>query len=230
MKAITRLTTATPLLLVLLSVRAASADVPPPPVTAPPVEPLPPPPQPSAPPPGPVEPAPPPVLLPSNAPAPPPAEAEDQRAPEPEMSTGRRIVSDWNSGFQWGLSPGVGFSNGKAGFLLGVRVGFGFDLGKVILIPGVQASAYFLDPTVLIGMPVFRVVLPIDRFAPFVQGGVGVGHVSTPSVSGAALSVGGGFMIHFTRSFALGAEATYQTITGTNFRGLGIGPIIAFAF
>jgi hypothetical protein len=53
---------------------------------------------------------------------------------------------------------------------------------------------------------------------------------SPASQTGAALSGGGGFMIHFTRSFALGAEATYQVITGTEFRGVAIGPIIAFAF
>lgn len=101
----------------------------------------------------------------------------------------------------------------------------------MILVPGVHASGYFLDPTVLIGMPMFRVVLPLNRFAPFVEGGVGVGHVGGPaSQTGAALSGGGGFMLHFTRSFALGAEATYQVITGTEFRGVAIGPIIAFAF
>jgi hypothetical protein len=95
----------------------------------------------------------------------------------------------------------------------------------------VHASGYFLDPTVIIGMPVFRVVLPLNRFAPFVEGGAGVGHVGGPSPdTGLALAGGGGFMIHFTRSFALGAEATYTTITGTEFRGLAIGPIIAFAF
>jgi hypothetical protein len=144
------------------------------------------------------------------------------------MSEGRRIVSAWNSGFQWGLSPGVGFSNGKAGFLLGARVGYGFDTGTVILVPAVHASGYFLDPTVLIGMPMFRVVLPLNRFAPFIEGGVGVGHVGSPaSQTGAALSGGGGFM---STSYLIGAEATYQVITGTEFRGVAIGPIIAFAF
>jgi hypothetical protein len=69
--------------------------------------------------------------------------------------------------------------------------------------------------------------------APFVEGGAGLGHIAgsgSPSATGAALYVGGGFMIHFTRSFALGAEASYQTITGTGFKGFGVGPIIAFAF
>ena len=242
MKALARLAGTTPLLLALLTAREASADLlPPPPPSSEPAGPAPtapPPPAspaptatlpPPAPPPlpSPSPPAePPPVQPVFTAPAPPP---EPQPEPEPEMSEGRRIVSMYNSGFQWGLSPGIAFSGGKAGFLLGARVGYGFDTGKVILIPGVQLSGYFLDPTVLVGMPVFRVVVPIDRFAPFVEGGVGVGSVTSVK-TGLALNVGGGFMIHFTRSFGLGAEVSYQTITGTTFKGIGIGPVIAFAF
>jgi len=33
-------------------------------------------------------------------------------------------------------------------------------------------------------------------------------------------------MIHFGRVFAIGAEATYETITGTEYKALGIGPAI----
>ena len=154
-------------------------------------------------------------------------------ADEPEMSEGRMLVSLYNSGFQWGISPGVVFSRGKAGFAIGLRFGYGFDTGPVILVPGVRLSGYFVDPNVYLGMPTFKVVLPIDRFAPFVEGGAGVGHVaganSTPSETGAALMGGGGFMIHFTR-IAFGAEASYQVITGTPFKGFGVGPILALGF
>lgn len=171
------------------------------------------------------EPAPAPIVAP-----PPPAEAEDE---VPQMSEGRAIVVAWNTGFQWGLAPGVVFASGRAGFSLGVRLGYGIDTGTVIVVPGVRLSATFLDPNIYQGMPVGKLVLPIDRFAPFVEGGAGLGHIAgsdSPSATGAALYVGGGFMIHFTRSFALGAEASYQTITGTGFKGFGVGPIIAFAF
>lgn len=171
------------------------------------------------------EPAPAPIVAP-----PPPAEAEDE---VPRMSEGRAIVVAWNTGFQWGIAPGVVFASGRAGFSLGVRLGYGIDTGTVIVVPGVRLSATFLDPNIYQGMPVGKLVLPIDRFAPFVEGGAGLGHIAgsgSPSATGAALYVGGGFMIHFTRSFALGAEASYQTITGTGFKGFGVGPIIAFAF
>lgn len=150
-----------------------------------------------------------------------------------EMSEGRALVSAYNSGFQWGIAPGVVFTDGRAGFALGVRVGYGFDLGPLILVPGVRLSGYFTDPNVYVGMPTLKLVFPIDRFAPFLEGGTGVGHVSADgpvsAETGVALLGGGGFMIHFPR-FAFGAEASYQIITGTDFQGFGVGPIIAIGF
>ena len=103
--------------------------------------------------------------------------------------------------------------------------------GSAIVVPGVHLAGYFTDPNVYIGMPALKLVYPIDRFAPFVQGGAGVGQVATnPSQSGIALMGGGGFMLHFSWSFALGVEASYQVITGTGFEGFGIGPILAIGF
>jgi len=206
---------------------AQPAD-PPPPAPSPDAEPArtdpPPPSTPS--PQGPIE------VAPSNpTPSAPPPVAPVEEEP-PAMSEGRMLVSLYNSGFQWGISPGVVFSRGKAGFALGVRFGYGFDTGRVILVPGVRLSGYFVDPNVYLGMPTFKLVLPIDRFAPFVEGGAGLGHVAggtEPAETGAALMGGGGFMVHATH-FALGVEASYQVITGTDFRGFGVGPILAIGF
>jgi hypothetical protein len=149
------------------------------------------------------------------------------------MSEGRQLVVAYNAGFHWGLSPGLVVVNDKLGFGLGVSFGYGIDTGKVILVPGLRLSAYFTDPMVLVGLPVARLVLPIDSFAPFIEGGAGVGNVgndgNVPAATGAALEVGGGFMFHFNRSFALGAEINYQVVTGTSFQGLGFGPIIAIS-
>ncbi len=156
------------------------------------------------------------------------------RDEEPEMSEGRRIVSVWNTGFQWGIAPGVIFNRGEASFALGLRFGYGFDLGTVIFVPGVRLVGYFSTPGVYMGMPVMKLVLPIDRFAPFVEAGAGMGYVSKGDATGAqtglAVLGGGGFMIHFTMKFGLGVEANYQVITGTEFKGFGIGPILALAF
>jgi opacity protein-like surface antigen len=164
--------------------------------------------------------------------APPPPPPPTPPAEEP-MSEGRMLVSLYNSGFQWGISPGVIFSGDKVGFALGLHFGYGFDTGPVILVPGVRLAGYFVDPSVYLGMPTAKIIMPIDRFAPFVQGGVGAGYVTAArdigSESGVAYMAGGGFMIHFTR-FAFGAEATYQAIGGTRFKGASIGPILAIGF
>jgi len=160
-----------------------------------------------------------------------PAEREER---EPPMSEGRRIVVAWNTGFQWGISPGVIFVDGEASFALGLRFGYGIDTGSVILVPGLRLAGYFSDPAVYLGMPVMKLVLPIDRFAPFVEAGVGAGHVtggnSVAAKTGVALLGGGGFMVHFSMKFGLGVEANYQAVAGTGFKGFGIGPILALAF
>lgn len=186
------------------------------------------------------------------APAPPDGSSPEPREPryeaarpnpaveEPEpMSEGRRIVVAYNTGFQWGLSPGVVFSGGKTSFFLGLRFGYGVDTGKVIVVPGLRVAGYFTDPNVYVGMPMLKLIYPIDRFAPFIEGGAGLGYVSRYDIdsrhsvdakTGFALLVGGGFMIHFNWKFGLGVEANYQTITGTGFDGFGIGPILALSF
>lgn len=143
------------------------------------------------------------------------------------------LVSAYNDGFQWGISPGVVFSSGKAGFALGLSVGYGIDLDSVIIVPGIRLTALFTDPNVYYGMPAVKLLVPIDRFAPFIEGGGGVGFVDgvngADGKTGAALMGGGGFEVYF-RHFAIGAEASYTAITGTNFHGIGIGPILAIGF
>ncbi len=91
------------------------------------------------------------------------------------MSEGRRIVVAYNTGFQWGLSPGVIISQSKASFFLGLRFGYGFDTGNVIIVPGVRFAGYFPDPNVYVALPMMKLVYPIDRFAPFIEGGAGGG-------------------------------------------------------
>ena len=188
---------------------------------------------PTAPPPVPDAPPPPAQPTPRFESQPPPEAAPGEREP---MSEGRRIVVAYNEGFHFGLSPGVVFSRSQASFFLGVRFEYGFDTGSVIVVPGVRLAAYFSDPAVYLGMPVMKLVYPIDRFAPFIEGGAGVGYVGqdqTAGVSaktGVALLAGGGFMVHFTWKFGLGVEANYQTITGSDFHGISVGPILALAF
>ncbi len=156
------------------------------------------------------------------------------------MSEGRRIVVAYNAGFHWAIAPGIVFAD-KAAFALSLRFGYGIDTGSVVVAPGLQASAYFTDPNVFTGVPLVRLVYPIDRFAPFAEGGAGFGHVASASTSsgntttteskdGLAVLVGTGFMFHFSVAFGLGVEGSYQLITGTDFKGWGIGPVLAIGF
>lgn len=104
---------------------------------------------------------------------------------------------------------------------------YGFAAGPTIVAPGIRAAGYLVSQRfVALGMPTLRVTLPGGPFAPFVTGGVGPRWISNPEQTGLAVLAGGGLMIHFGRVFAIGAEATYQTVTGTDMRSVAIGPSI----
>lgn len=138
-----------------------------------------------------------------------------------------------NRGFQLGIGPILLLPSGGGSVGGGLIVDgrYGIEAGPIIVGPGGRAGAYLVSDR-FIGtlMPTVRVTLPAGPFAPFLLGGVGGGMLTNPSDQGVALLGGGGLMIHFSRTFALGAEVTYQTITGTGFSNLAIGPAIAIGF
>lgn len=202
---------------------------------------------------GPPSPETPPALPPSDPTIPPPPSTpEPAPLPQPEVQpptatpieaqvalrepSGRDLVDAYNVGFQWGISPGLAIVNGKAGFAIGGRIGYGFDLGPVILVPGVRFMAYFVDATILVPTAVAKLVIPIGAFAPFIEGGGGIASVSKPSGVGLDVIGGGGFMYHFSDRFALGAQASYETVvaklsgTKPDFSGISFGPILAIGF
>src|SRR4029453_7934306 len=128
-----------------------------------------------------------------------------QAEPAPEPSLVRRYAV----GPRLIIAPGVFIpSSGSAGFSLGVVGGYGFDLGPVIPTPGVIAPGNGRgDWNVYTGLAGLRVTLPVGNFGPFVEGGIGYGHVGGPlgySAGGLALRAGAGFIIFFSQSFALG--------------------------
>src|SRR5690348_8028396 len=73
------------------------------PSSPPPPEPL----EPAPPPPGPTAPPPPPEPIANTPVRSAPEVVPSGEEPQPEMSEGRRLVSAYNSGFQWGIAPGV---------------------------------------------------------------------------------------------------------------------------
>ena len=151
--------------------------------------------------------------------------APGQPAPNP-----RELVARYFTGLRWSIAPGAVFGNGKAGISLGGQLEYGVDTGSVIVMPGVSLAGYFLEPNVYVGMPTVRIVLPLGPFAPFIEGGVGLGAVTQPSQISLAVLGGAGFVLHPTPDFILGLELGYETIVQTDFRVIIFGPIFAFSF
>ncbi|HUM10892.1 MAG TPA: hypothetical protein VLT82_08100 [Myxococcaceae bacterium] len=167
------------------------------------------------------------------APAPAPDVGTDapQLTPPPEPSLVRRYAV----GPRLIIAPGVFIpSTGSAGFTLGLAGGYGFDLGPVILSPGLMAQgSWSSDWNVYTGLGGLRVTLPLGNFGPYLEGGIGYGHVGGPhdySAGGLALRCGAGFILFFSQSFALGLSVIYDTILDTPYKSWGIAPLILLAF
>lgn len=155
------------------------------------------------------------------------------RAQERYEPSARDVVVAYNTGLHFSIAPGIFIpvDGGRVGFSIAGDVRYGFEIGPLIMAPGVRLAAYFPeDVNVVAGLGTLRLTFPLGAFAPFVVGGAGPGYVSSPSHTGAAYLAGGGFMVHIGTRFGIGAEATYQAITGTAFSALFVGPLILLAF
>jgi hypothetical protein len=137
-----------------------------------------------------------------------------------------------NRGFKLGLGPTIllpSRDGGPYGGGLTLDGRYGIKAGPTVLAPGGRLAGYLLSSRFIgTAMPTFRITVPVGPLAPYILGGVGGGWISNSSEGGVALLGGGGLMIHFGRIFAIGAEASYQTITGTEFQSVAIGPAISF--
>jgi hypothetical protein len=158
-----------------------------------------------------------------------PAQAQSSYA-EPSA---RDIVVAYNTGLHFSIAPGVFIPThgGDVGFSIAGDMRYGFDLGALVLAPGVRLAGYFPPHVnIVTALATLRLVFPIGPFAPFVVGGAGPGYVSADSQTGLAYLGGGGFMVHIGTHFGIGAEASYQAITGTDFAALFFGPLLLLAF
>ncbi|MBX3227322.1 MAG: hypothetical protein KIT84_34700 [Labilithrix sp.] len=134
-----------------------------------------------------------------------------------------------NRGLRFGFGPQILLPSdgGPLGGGLVLEGRYGFKAGPTVLAPGGRLGGYLLSERFIgTAMPTFRITLPLGPLAPYVVGGVGGGWLSNRAESGVAWLGGGGLMIHFGRILAIGAEATYEAVTGTEFKVLGIGPAI----
>lgn len=137
-----------------------------------------------------------------------------------------------NRGLKIGLGPTILMpmrDDGPFGGGLTLDGRYGFKAGPTVLAPGGRLAGYVISSRFIgVAMPTFRITIPVGPLAPYVVGGIGAGLITNRSESGLALLGGGGLMLHFGRIFAIGAEATYQTISGTEFRSVAIGPALSF--
>lgn len=136
-----------------------------------------------------------------------------------------------NRGFKLGLGPEllIPSDGGPMGGGLTLDGRYGIKAGPTVLAPGGRLAGYYISKRFVgTAMPTFRVTVPVGPLAPFLVGGLGPGGMTNDGEGGLAILGGGGLMIHFGRFVAVGAEVTYQKITGTEFEMLGIGPAIHF--
>ena len=142
------------------------------------------------------------------------------------------IVRRFEQGFHLTIVPSVYFPTGagSTGFGLGVEGRYGIDLGAVILAPDAMFNAYFGDRNVYQGAGMLRATFPVGSFGPYVEGGVGVGTITSPSQTGVLLLAGTGFMLYIGDRIGLGLNVGYEKITGTGFGAFTIGPSILLAF
>lgn len=135
-----------------------------------------------------------------------------------------RVMGD-NTGPGVEVRPGAYFpSRGDTGFNVDATATYGIGAAPFVIAPGARFAGYFGDQGALSGMPVVEVMLPIGAFVPYVKGGAGVGHANGPDETGLALMAGGGLDIHLTRDVLLGVDATWETVQGTGFNAIAVGP------
>ena len=151
--------------------------------------------------------------------------------PSYDEPSARDVVVAYNTGLRVSIMPGIILSDGDVGFSIAGDLRYGFEVGPFVMAPGLRLSGFFPPGfVVLTAIANLRLTLPLGPVGPYILGGVGPGYVTEPSQAGLAYQAGGGLMIHIGRSFALGAEAVYFGITGTEFRTLFIGPALLLGF
>jgi hypothetical protein len=160
-------------------------------------------------------------------------EASGSSEEPPAEPSARDIVVAYNTGFRLSIAPGVFIPThgGRVGFFVAGDLRYGFLLGPVVLAPGLRPAFYFPSrQRIVTGLATLRLTFPIGPVGPFIVGGVGPGWIKHPSTVGVAYMGGGGLLVHIGTQFGVGAEATYQAITGTGFAAIFAGPLLLLAF
>ncbi len=142
-----------------------------------------------------------------------------------DIDIGERQPIEDNSGPGVNAKPGAYFpSRGDTGLGVEANVSYGIPVSPFVIAPGGRFAAYLGSNGAVSGMPMAEAMLPISGVVPYVKAGAGIGHATGPKDTGLAIMAGGGVDVHVTRDVTVGVDATYETLAGTGFNALAIGP------
>ena len=152
-------------------------------------------------------------------------------SPARAQDIGEREPIENNSGPGASVRPGAYFpSRGDMGLSVDANATYGIPAAPFVIAPGARFAGYFGDKGAVSGMPIVEAMLPVGAFVPYVKAGAGIGHANGPSETSAALMGGVGLDVHVTRDVLLGVDATWETVTGTGFNTLAIGPRVGVRY
>lgn len=136
-----------------------------------------------------------------------------------------------NVGPRLAASGGAYFpDSGSTGGVIDGQIDYGLPAGPFVIAPGARVAGYMGDQGAITGDGVLTIEMPIGVLVPYVQGGLGIGHATGPSETGASLLADAGLNVHLSRAVSLGARGSYETVTGTPFRAFALAPQLAVNF
>lgn len=137
------------------------------------------------------------------------------------------------SGWSLNLTPILLFAHGEYRFGGGAdpELKYTADLGQLRLSAGARVGACYAKNLLgLTAMPTLRVAMPTGDLEPYVAFGMGYGWLPRIEHSDMASMSRIGFQYHFSQSFALGLEGTFQKIDDSKFSFPSVGSMASFDF
>lgn len=138
---------------------------------------------------------------------------------------------DCCGGWRFNLTPAIVSQGGEYGLGGGVdpEVRFAAARRGGYLSIGARVGAYYARNLFGVNaMPTLRVTIPVGSLELYSAVGVGYGWLPKIGGSDRAEMYRAGFYHHFSKSFGIGAELTYQDIARTNFQFLSLGSMLSF--
>ena len=151
----------------------------------------------------------------------------------PTVTSAQESAEQNRSGWSLNLTPVLLFAHRDYRFGGGAdpELKYTVDLGKVRLSAGGRIGVYYAKNLFgLTAMPTLRVAMPTGNLEPYVAFGMGYGWLPKAKHSGMASMSRIGFLYHFSASFALGLEGTFQKIDDSKFSFPSVGSMASFDF